>query len=379
MSYIRYNIYKSSERNLGDSVKELLRNVSLSEHPIRLVFFLACGDDYGGCLSVIRGVVNNWYRVKTPLITLVAQRGLDCRIGVEIHSIDKHHLSDLEIKHFDGVMYAVLNGDKSKMLFSEGVRSKAKLTKKQAEDVFVKLRGVLNAEEMNVCDIDRQWNYLEDITGREFVGNDFRQKYQEFNDARSEFYVDQNWTGGYPAATGIGTVGGGVVVEIDAAIKSHDGVGLRTVGVDNGMQISAHRYSGDVLCGEAAVKTTPKFERARAIVNESIFGDKKAQIYISGTAAIRGEDSLEQDIEKQTLTTIENVEYLISKENLRSFGVDLMRIPKVQVMRVYVKRDEDFEVVKGVLVRKYPTVPMLFVKSEVCRKELLVEIEGVAE
>lgn len=375
MSYIRYNIYKCNEVNLGESVKELLRNVSLSEHPIRLVFFTVCGDDYQTKLTAIWDVVKQWYGVKTPLVTLVAQRTLDCRIGVEIQTVSKVHLPNLEVKLHDGVRYSILTGERSKMIFSEGVRVNRGSVAEQGEGVFRRIKSLLDFEGFEVKDIDRQWNYIEDITGEEYVEGQCRQRYQEFNDARSHFYANQQWSDGYPAATGIGTQGGGVVVEIDAAVKS----GLRSVGIDNALQVSAHKYSEEVLEGEVECKTTPKFERARAIVYESIFGDQKAQIYVSGTAAIRGEESLDDDVELQTLATLENIEFLISKNNLKNFGVELMQIPRVQSFRVYIKKDEDFEAVRRIMVRKYPTVSTLYVKSEVCRRELLIEIEGIAE
>lgn len=375
MSYIRYNVYKSFEGDLEGSVRELLRNVSFGEHPIRLVFFTLSCEDYDSHLERINAIVCAWYGVKTPLVTLVSMRTLDCRIAVEVQSVSKANLGNLQFKSVRGVRYAILQGDRSKMLFTEGVRSVEEGFKAKSVDVFGKLKSLFDAEGFARRDIDRQWNYLEDITGSEYVCGHNRQRYQEFNDARSEFYAGEDWSGGYPAATGIGTQGGGVVVEVDAAIKN----GLRSVGIDNSLQVSAHKYSEEVLLGEVEVKTTPKFERARAIVYESVFGDAKAQVYVSGTAAIRGEDSLEDNVEVQTMATLENIEFLISKANLGEYGVELRQIPKIALFRVYLKRDEDYAIVKPILVRKYPTVATLYVKSEVCRKELLIEIEGIAE
>lgn len=84
---------------------------------------------------------------------------------------------------------------------------------------------------------------------------------------------------GYPAATGIGCDSGGVMV-IVYAVKGFDGANLP---LDNPLQVPAHRYSGRVLAsGKEAVRTTPKFERVR------LLGDV---VFVSGTAAIKGEDS----------------------------------------------------------------------------------------
>ena len=64
------------------------------------------------------------------------------------------------------------------------------------------------------------------------------------------------------------------------AVKGFDGANLP---LDNPLQVPAHRYSGRVLAsGKEAVRTTPKFERVR------LLGDV---VFVSGTAAIKGEDS----------------------------------------------------------------------------------------
>jgi hypothetical protein len=80
------------------------------------------------------------------------------------------------------------------------------------------------------------------------------------------------------------------MIDVDALLCKDGSV--RVLGVDNPLQIAAHAYSQNVLLGEkdAALpqKTTPKFERAKAVWKED-----HGFVYVSGTAAIRGEQSLE--------------------------------------------------------------------------------------
>lgn len=57
--------------------------------------------------------------------------------------------------------------------------------------------------------------------------------------------------------------------------------------IDNKLQIAAHAYSDQVLEAAQQKKATPKFERAKSMT----FDDRRI-VYISGTAAIRGEESL---------------------------------------------------------------------------------------
>ena len=225
---------------------------------------------------------------------------------------------------------------------------------------------------MPVSSIIRQWNYIEKITACDATGH---QHYQDFNDARSLFYNGVEWTTGYPAATGIGTQWGGIMIDVDALLCKDGSV--RILGVDNPLQIAAHAYSQNVLLGEkdAALpqKSTPKFERAKAVWKED-----HGFVYVSGTAAIRGEQSLEGvGIEQQTLTTLENIEYLVSRDNLNSSGIPATENATLITFRVYVKRWEDMEKAKLVVTGRYPDLPAIYTLTDVCRSELLIEIEGM--
>jgi enamine deaminase RidA (YjgF/YER057c/UK114 family) len=242
----------------------------------------------------------------------------------------------------------------------------------QSEGVFRRLRHIMDAEGFPTNSIVRQWNYVEGII--DFEGE--RQHYQDFNDARSRFYATTTWTGGYPAATGIGTRRGGIMVELNALVK---GEGVVNIPIDNKLQVAAHAYSQDVLLGavdcELQHKTTPKFERARLIGYPD-----DATVYISGTAAIRGEDSLtKSDETEQTRITMENIEFLCSPDNINSRdAVVTGKERKFHLLRVYVKNPDRLDVVKRYMDANYDDVPKFYLYADVCRTELLVEIEGVA-
>jgi enamine deaminase RidA (YjgF/YER057c/UK114 family) len=103
--------------------------------------------------------------------------------------------------------------------------------------------------------------------------------------------------------------------------------------------------------------------------------------WISGTASILDSESVHLgDIEKQTEQTIDNIERLISPENfarhgLSGCGAQLADLAKV---RVYVKRPEDYEKCRAVCERRFGAVPTIYAQADICRGELLVEIEAVA-
>jgi hypothetical protein len=138
--------------------------------------------------------------------------------------------------------------------------------------------------------------------------------------------------------------------------------------IDNPVQVPAHKYSGKVLeAGRQEVRTTPKFERAR------LLGDT---VYVSGTAAIKGEDSeFSKDAKVQSESLIDVVEHLVAPENIapgcKGFKFDMLR--------VYVKYPEDTPAIMECLGNHWKGVPMHFLIADICRPELLLELEGTGK
>ena len=98
-------------------------------------------------------------------------------------------------------------------------------------------------------------------------------------------------------------------------------------------------------------------------------------IYISGTASVIGHESKYlNNIEKQCTTTLENIAILVSAENInRRDGIE-----DIKLIRAYVRKDEDFPIVKAMCENWFPEqCSFVFQKADVCRAELQVEIEGI--
>ena len=263
--------------------------------------------------------------------------------------------------------YGLLQNKDSSLIFIEGIASSdfRDGVFKQSTEVFEKLDSILARHGFSPDDIVRQWNYIGNITHH----REGRQNYQEFNDARTAYYKKGNWTNGYPAATGIGASCEGIIVGC-IAYKSAGHI----FPINNPLQIAAHEYSKKVLVDDNAnaIKSTPKFERAKLVE----IGNR-ACCFVSGTAAIRGEQSMDANsARKQTIQTIENIEYLVSKENLERYGCQRYDLHYVN-LRVYIKNAEDYEEVRAVVEEKYPDIPTVYTIADVCRQELLVEIEGI--
>lgn len=355
-----YHIYRSQAESFTGALEELLTSItSHPTKPLRIIFF---GDsennqEYATQLSEIEKSVNEHFNQK-PMVAYVAQAPLCSTLAAEVMSVEESDFQRV-VFHEDYIRIddEILSGGLHSTL-SQGIDA-------QAEIIFTRMSEILRAEGVEINDIVRQWNYIERITHMDANG----QHYQLFNDARSNFYNKCQWSNGYPAATGIGSQAGGVVVVFDA-IKSSEQC---STPIDNPLQISAHAYSQQVLINSIDThKTTPKFERARYI------DGNEPTIHISGTAAIRGEASCEQDIIGQTALTMENIDFLTSVENQGVNGVKQPCEMEYATSRIYIKHRNNLQQVSEWMAEHYPTTPALYLWADICRDELLIEIEGVA-
>jgi hypothetical protein len=191
------------------------------------------------------------------------------------------------------------------------------------------------------------------------------QNYQLFNDIRQYYYGIYKRNSIYPAATGIGMEAGMVTLDF-FAVKKNEAV--RITRITNPKQINAYSYGQTVLVGSPIqaneLKKAPLFERAKYIGT-----NEEALVFISGTASILGELTIGiNDVNLQNRTTIANVTELTAQENCPSYSY----------LRVYVKRPEDTGTVREICTQRYGNIPILYVQADVCRDDLLVEIEGEA-
>jgi enamine deaminase RidA (YjgF/YER057c/UK114 family) len=240
-------------------------------------------------------------------------------------------------------------------------------------DSYVIMDKVLNAEGLGMDNIIRQWNYLEDIIEIKSSVKGVRQNYQVLNNIRHEFYNKYSFSKGYPAATGIGMNSGGFVIECIAIKEKSD---LHITPIKNPGQVSAYEYSSNVLVGSKIQPLlTPKFERAKLCSREK----DQYELFISGTAAIHNEQSLAKgSVVEQTVITLDNIEKLIE-----SGSHTINRLNKAIVgtslyyLRVYIKYKDDYLKVKEICDKYASTVKPVYLIGDICRDELLIEIEGI--
>ncbi|MDR0961631.1 MAG: PTS cellobiose transporter subunit IIC [Mediterranea sp.] len=370
MKYHRITIhlhhqYNAVTHHWEQATEELLSSVVAQKQIVRLVLFTDCKDNqtYIAQRSFVEQWVERHFASPRPVVSLVAQPPLAAYLSLEFHTLEEVDDPALSIEerftpsairylciitpHYREIVAGGLYADNLDLPVCE-----------QSEQVFRKAAAILAAEEMHFGNIVRQWNYLEQITGVAH-GN---QCYQDFNDRRTLFYATSEWLTGYPAATGIGTCHGGVTIDFNAVCGEVD---IRPL--DNDLQRAPHVYSDSVLVGHRAntPKGTPKFERGKVLSDAS-----QQIVYISGTAAIRGEESaFSTDVQIQTAITLENIRHLIAQ---------VSEDAAPDYLRVYLKHEADQPTVKAYMDSLYPDIPIAYLCADVCRPELLVEIEGTA-
>ncbi|WP_018233486.1 chorismate transformation enzyme, FkbO/Hyg5 family [Thioalkalivibrio thiocyanodenitrificans] len=206
----------------------------------------------------------------------------------------------------------------------------------------------------------RIWNYFDRLLAP--AGDSGLDRYQAFcagrHDALEAAGLD---AAALPAATAIGTDSPGFLVYLLAAREAGD-------PIENPRQVSAYRYPPDYG------PRSPTF--SRATLKDWPSG---AHLYISGTASIVGHASRhEGDVRAQVDEIIDNLEALIGNVS-RGHGLDTLAGPgDLSLIKVYVKHARDLEAVHERIRARIGTYPaMLFLHGDICRRELLVEIEGL--
>jgi enamine deaminase RidA (YjgF/YER057c/UK114 family) len=243
-------------------------------------------------------------------------------------------------------------------------------TRKAAQSAFDQMRAILEKEHMSFDHIVRQWNFIGNILE---VKNDL-QNYQIFNEVRSENYHRYRNIHSYPAATGIGVKHGGVTIDFYAVEPQKD---LKIIAIDNPDQIRPYDYGQQVLKGKPLegkeMKQPPQFERAVFLADRQSY-----TLFVSGTASIIGQATIGiDDVEKQTEVTLENIKKLTDASRIQHLtGNSQADAGKLILLRAYIKYQDDFSKVEAICNERFPGVPVVYCEADVCRDNLLVEIEA---
>ena len=196
----------------------------------------------------------------------------------------------------------------------------------------------------------RIWNYLADIND----GDGDAERYKHFCTGRAAGMGELSGMA-FPAASAIGRSDGVAVLQVYWLAAREPGR-----PIENPRQTSAWRYPRQFG------PTAPTFARAMRAPGVA------AQLYISGTAAVVGHASQHDgDVDAQLSETFANLDSLLASAALPPFGAG-------SVLKVYVRHAADVPIVAAGLQRRLPSdARRLVLIGDICRLELLVEIDGL--
>jgi chorismate lyase/3-hydroxybenzoate synthase len=206
----------------------------------------------------------------------------------------------------------------------------------------------------------RIWHYFPDIGGGTSSSSGELDRYQVFCRGRFSALAQalSEFEPALPAASALGSRRPGLAMQFLAARQPG-------VQIENPRQISAFRYPPQYG------PRSPSFSRSMLLPG----GEAAEPLLISGTASIVGHRSRHADDETAQLAeTIGNVNVLLA-----AAAAKRNRPFRVAALRAYLRRPEGADAVRAAIARQYgANVPMLLLAADICRRDLLLEIEAVA-
>jgi chorismate lyase / 3-hydroxybenzoate synthase len=224
-----------------------------------------------------------------------------------------------------------------------------------AFDSYARIFRLLDAQ--GLPHLWRLWNYMADINGE----SDGLERYRQFNMGRGDAFEAgaRSVVGRVPAACALGVASGPLTVAFLAGPTP-------IVPVENPRQVSAFLYP------DRYGPRSPTFSRA-ALVHPP----GQEILFVSGTASIVGHETVHPgDVRAQTAESLDNIEAVLAEASGRartgSFALSDLGL------RAYVRHPVDLDAVREVMVQRLGDAPVTYVQADVCRADLLVEIEGQA-
>ena len=210
--------------------------------------------------------------------------------------------------------------------------------------------NIANQYSMNLIKI---WHYIPQLLK---PYSDNKTNYSLLCEAREIIYKEKYKDSSFPAATVIGIGGNKILIYFLAAVCAEYNT------VENKRQVSSYDYPQNIFLEK------PMFSRAVSFID--IEGAEK-KIMISGTASIKGYESMHKmDVLKQLTEALKNYQTFV---NIKGNDSNICRIYLTKSQTKY-----SVEIVK-ILDSIFEYNNYILLEGEICRKDLLVEIEGTSK
>lgn len=282
-------------------------------------------------------------------------RGLS---GIQIHAVKPEREEDLQVlydmQHPCGSAWTRKDSTYVYLAGIHGFQDGSPGRKDQAASMFENMKRLLAARSIDFRNVVRTWIYLEDILDW----------YDTFNTVRTERF----------RSFGLIPGSGNRTIEPPPFLPASTGIG--------GRNPAGTFCCSDVLaiCGPVKISILQGNFQPAAYSYGSAFSrgicveqDGLRQIFVSGTAAIdaKGCSLYPGNAEAQIDRTLNVIEALIEGK-----GANLKDI---RSSTVYLKKAEDLKVYEKVAGRfGLPELPVVCVVADICRDELLFEMDAIA-
>ena len=282
-------------------------------------------------------------------------------LGTRVPAMHETWLSDLPLqagcsediawRRTDGVLYGVLELDEADFPDTPGVSA----LQAASAEAYRRLFRLLDAQNMPY--LWRVWNYLADIN----LETGGLERYRQFNIGRQDAFLAcrRGATGNVPAACAIGLAGGPLSIAFMAGTTP-------AVPIENPRQVSAYHYPADYGPRSPTI--------SRAVL---AYPAGQELLFVSGTASIVGHRTVHPgDVVAQCRESMANIAAVVAEANrcCRSAPFGLAELG----YRVYVRHADDFARVRDTLQPLIGGAEVIYVQADICRDDLLLEIEAFA-
>ena len=227
---------------------------------------------------------------------------------------------------------------------------------------FSAYKEILNfIDRMKYPSLVRCWNYFPDIN-QETNGIE---RYKLFCAGRHDAFAEKYKSIDHflPAGSAVGSESGPLTINF-IATRNQSGK-----HIENPRQVSAYQYPEDYG------HRSPSFARATYVD----WGENK-HIYVAGTASIVGHKSYHNDNPLQQIDEIyKNLDSLLDHCSVVvNGGTEKVDSEDALVIKTYIRDAELFPLVRNRMDKKLADPQsILYLIGDICRKELLLEVEGV--
>jgi enamine deaminase RidA (YjgF/YER057c/UK114 family) len=260
------------------------------------------------------------------------------------------HRGDIQYCHDSEILFGVLALPESRFVVHNGKAPLQQAAEQAYREVFTLV------DELGFRYYYRFWNYFPDINQMSHG----LERYRQFNLGRQDAFGRHGYVeaDGFPAACALGSSQGPLCVAFLAGQAAPH-------RIENPRQVSAYHYP------EQYGPRTPLFSRATLM--RSMHEDV---LLISGTASVVGHATLHPDnVAAQARETIANIGAVLAEANRVSRRA-AFRLPDLSC-RVYVRNAADLPQVQAALTQSAgATLNAAYLQADICRKDLLLEIEA---